>query len=130
MSYELNHRAKISLFIIKMIPLHPKNFELITSNSKLITRTMFTVIGIMFIGIGLGYLMRRQPLPWIQKVITALIWLLLFLLGIEVGHNERIIRSLPTLGLEAFIIAIVCVLGSCVAAWGLWKYVNRKEAKR
>lgn len=91
---------------------------------------MFTVIGIMFIGIGLGYLMRRQPLPWIQKVITALIWLLLFLLGIEVGHNERIIRSLPTLGLEAFIIAIVCVLGSCVAAWGLWKYVNRKEAKR
>ena len=91
---------------------------------------MFTVIGIMFAGIGLGYLMRRQSLPWINKIITALIWLLLFLLGIEVGHNERIIRSLPTLGLEAFIIAIVCVLGSCVAAWGLWKYVNRKEAKR
>ena len=92
------------------------------------TSSMFTVIGIMFIGIGLGYLLRRQSLPWINKAITALIWLLLFLLGIEVGHNERIIRSLPTLGLEAFIIAIVCVLGSCVAAWGLWKYVNgRKE---
>ena len=92
------------------------------------TSSMFTVIGIMFIGIGLGYLLRRQSLPWINKAITALIWLLLFLLGIEVGHNERIIRSLPTLGLEAFIIAIVCVLGSCVAAWGLWRYVNgRKE---
>lgn len=91
---------------------------------------MFTVIGIMFVGIGMGYLMHRQNLPWINKVITALIWLLLFLLGIEVGHNERIIRSLPTLGLEAFIIAIGCVLGSCLAAWGLWKYVNRKEAKR
>ena len=92
------------------------------------TSSMFTVIGIMFIGIGLGYLLRRQSLPWINKAITALIWLLLFLLGIEVGQNERIIRSLPTLGLEAFIIAIVCVLGSCVAAWGLWKYVNgRKE---
>ena len=89
---------------------------------------MFTVIGIMFIGIGLGYMLRRQSLPGINKAITALIWLLLFLLGIEVGHNERIIRSLPTLGLEAFIIAILCVLGSCVAAWGLWRYVNgRKE---
>ena len=89
---------------------------------------MFTVIGIMFIGIGLGYMLRRQSLSWINKAITALIWLLLFLLGIEVGHNERIIRSLPTLGLEAFIIAIVCVFGSCVAAWGLWRYVNgRKE---
>ena len=92
------------------------------------TSSMFTVIGIMFIGIGLGYLLRRQSLPWISKAITALIWLLLFLLGIEVGHNERIIRSLPTLGVEAFVIAIVCVQGSCVAAWGLWKYVNgRKE---
>ena len=80
---------------------------------------MFTVIGIMFVGIALGYLLRRQSLPWINKAITALIWLLLFLLGIEVGHNEQIIRSLPTLGVEAFAIAIVCVLGSCLAAWGL-----------
>ena len=92
---------------------------------------MFTVIGIMFIGIGLGYLLRRQPLSWINKAITALIWLLLFLLGIEVGHNKQIIRSLPTLGVEAFVIATVCVLGSCWAAWALWKHVNRrKEAKR
>lgn len=91
---------------------------------------MFTVIGIMFIGIGLGYLLRRQSLSWINRGITFLIWLLLFLLGIEVGHNEQIIRSLPTLGLEAFAIAIVCVLGSCLAAWALWKLVNnRKEAK-
>ena len=100
----------------------------ITLNSKLITLFMFTVIGIMFVGIALGYLLRRQSLPWINKAITALIWLLLFLLGIEVGHNEQIIRSLPTLGLEAFSIAIVCVLGSCLAAWALWKYTHgRKE---
>ena len=100
----------------------------ITLNSKLITLFMFTVIGIMFVGIALGYLLRRQSLPWINKAITALIWLLLFLLGIEVGHNEQIIRSLPTLDLEAFSIAIVCVLGSCLAAWALWKYTHgRKE---
>ena len=88
---------------------------------------MFTVIGIMFAGIGLGYLLRRQSLPWIGKAITLLIWLLLFLLGIEVGYNEQIIRSLPTLGLEAFTIAIVCVLGSCLAAWALWKYTHERK---
>ena len=88
---------------------------------------MFTVIGIMFAGIGIGYLLRQKSLPWIGKAITFLIWLLLFLLGIEVGHNEQIIRSLPTLGMEAFIIATVCVLGSCLTAWGLWKYTNRRE---
>lgn len=126
MSYEFMSFTKISFFIIKVIPLHPK----ITHNSELITRIMFTVIGIMFLGIGLGYTLRRQSLSWINKAITGLIWLLLFLLGIEVGHNEQIIRSLPTLGMEAFVIALVCVLGSCLAAWGLWKYVNgRKEAK-
>ena len=54
---------------------------------------MFTVIGIMFAGIGIGYLLRQKSLSWINKAITALIWLLLFLLGIEVGHNEQIIRS-------------------------------------
>ena len=72
---------------------------------------MFIVIGIMFIGIGIGNLMRRQPLPWLNRIITFLIWLLLFLLGIEVGHNEQIILSLPTLGMEALSIAIACVLG-------------------
>ena len=88
---------------------------------------MFTVIGIMFIGIGIGYLLRHQSLPWIQKAITFLIWLLLFLLGLEVGQNEQVIRSLPTLGLEALVIAVVCVLGSCIAAWMLWKRVNRRK---
>ena len=88
---------------------------------------MFTVIGIMFAGIGIGYLTRRNALPFINKTITVLIWLLLFLLGIEVGHNEQIIRSLPTLGIEALFISIVCVLGSCITAWGLWKYINSKK---
>ena len=78
----------------------------------------------------MGYLLRRNTLSWIGKVITALIWLLLFLLGIEVGHNEQIIRSLPTLGMEAFLIAIVCVLGSCLAAWALWKHVNRRKEEK
>lgn len=88
---------------------------------------MFTVIGIMFVGIGLGYLMHHRPMPHIGRAITVLIWLLLFLLGLEVGHNEQIILSLPTLGVEACIIAMACVTGSCIAAWGLWKYTGRKK---
>lgn len=88
---------------------------------------MFTVIGIMFAGIGIGYLLRNRTLPGLQKGITLLIWVLLFLLGIEVGQNENVIRSLPTLGLEALIIAIACVLGSCIFACLLWKRVNHKK---
>lgn len=88
---------------------------------------MFTVIVIMLVGIVTGYLLRHRSLSGINKVVTALIWLLLFLLGIETGQNQRIIHSLPTLGVEALTIAIVCVIGSCIAAWLLWKYTDKKE---
>lgn len=62
---------------------------------------MFTIIGIMLTGMLVGYLLRSKRLLWIHKVITLLIWLLLFLLGIDVGGNETIIRSLAAIGLEA-----------------------------
>lgn len=51
---------------------------------------MFIIIGIMLTGMLLGYLLRSKRLTWIHKVITLLIWLLLFLLGIDVGGNEAI----------------------------------------
>lgn len=61
---------------------------------------MFTIIGIMLTGMLVGYLLRSKRLLWIHKVITLLIWLLLFLLGIDVGGNETIIRNLHAIGLE------------------------------
>lgn len=91
---------------------------------------MFTVIGIMLGGICIGYLLRKQALKNIGKFITVLIWGLLFLLGIEVGGNRQIIEGLATLGLEAMVITLASVLGSCVAAWILWFFLyKRKEGK-
>ena len=86
---------------------------------------MFTIIGIMLTGMLVGYLLRSKRLLWIHKVITLLIWLLLFLLGIDVGGNETIIRSLHAIGFAA-------VAGSVLAAWGLWYlvYIRNKEAKQ
>ena len=65
---------------------------------------MFIIIGIMLTGMLLGYLLRSKRLSWIHKIITLLIWILLFLLGIDVGGNESIIKGLHTLGLEAVVI--------------------------
>lgn len=67
---------------------------------------MFTIIGLMLTGMLLGYLLRKRNLSGIHKVITVLIWLLLFILGIEVGGNEQIIKGLHTIGLEAVILTI------------------------
>lgn len=91
---------------------------------------MFTVIGIMFAGIGVGYLLRR--VGWLQKVgtsITYTIYLLLFLLGLSVGANREIVDNLATLGGQALLLAVAGTTGSVLAAWavGNWFF---KEGKR
>lgn len=90
---------------------------------------MFIIIGIMLTGMLLGYLLRNKKLKWIHKIITLLIWTLLFLLGIDVGGNKAIIEGLHTLGLEALIITLAAVVGSAMCAWGLWYllYIRNKR---
>ncbi len=89
---------------------------------------MFTVILIMSIGIMCGYFIRKRDIrPIISGTTTALIWLLLFVLGIEVGHNKQVIESLATLGVEALFIAVICLCGSCIAAWILWRYIVKRR---
>lgn len=93
---------------------------------------MFIVILFIFLGILSGVLYRKLSTGarisltdvaarWQGRIVTWLIWLLLFLLGIEVGSNEMIVRSLPTLGVEALLLSSAATLGCCVLAWMLWR---------
>ena len=91
---------------------------------------MFTIIGLMLTGMLLGYLLRKRDLKRIHSIITLLIWLLLFILGIEVGSNEQIIKGLHTIGLEAVILTLGGTLGSVIAAWALWRILYKKEGGR
>ena len=96
---------------------------------------MFIVILFIFLGITAGYVLRTRiksktagttVAKWSSRLTTWLIWLLLFMLGIEVGGNEHIMQALPTLGVEALVVSVLTILGSCVGAWMLWKYIGRK----
>lgn len=93
---------------------------------------MFIVILFIFLGILSGVFCRKLSkgarisltdvvARWQDRIVTWLIWLLLFLLGIEVGSNEMIVRSLPTLGVEALLLSSAATLGCCVLAWALWR---------
>lgn len=81
----------------------------------------------MLSGVLLGYTMRKKRLHRIHPIITVLIWLLLFLLGVEVGNNKAIVEGLFTLGLEALIITLAAVAGSVVASWMLWLAIVKKK---
>ena len=86
---------------------------------------MLIIVSIMLCGITLGYLLRGKPMGAIYKIITVLIWALLFLLGIEVGSNPKIIGGLQTLGVEALLLTIGGSIGSVLAAWALWNHVSK-----
>lgn len=88
---------------------------------------MFIIIGLMLTGMLLGYLLRNRNLKKIHQIITLLIWLLLFILGIEVGSNEQIIKGLHTIGLEAVILTLGGTLGSVIAAWALWRALYKRK---
>ena len=91
---------------------------------------MFTIIGLVLTGMLLGYLLRKRDLKKIHPIITLLIWLLLFILGIEVGSNEEIIRGLHTIGYEAVVLTLGGTLGSVIAARALWRALYKRKGGR
>lgn len=91
---------------------------------------MFTIFGIMLSGVLLGYLMRNKKISFVHKIITALIWALLLLLGIEVGANETIINNLHSIGLEAILITSGAVAGSILTSWLLWRTIRQSQTNK
>ena len=82
---------------------------------------MFTVLLFMFAGIVSGFMMRKIKIGFINLVTTTLIWLLLFILGLEVGINDEVVKNFGKLGFEAFMVAFFATLGSVIGAKLLWK---------
>ncbi|MGN1245563.1 MAG: LysO family transporter [Muribaculaceae bacterium] len=81
---------------------------------------MLTIILIMAMGLAAGYLLRRKHTAWLPRVVTAMVWLLLLLLGVEVGSNDAIIGNLHRLGLDALVIAALATIFSITASALLW----------
>ena len=90
---------------------------------------MFIVILIMMAGIAAGRLLRHRRMSGLGKITNALIWVLLFLLGVEVGGDDRIVSGIADLGLEAVAISVVGVAGSALLASGLWAWSKRRKGE-
>ena len=84
------------------------------------------IILMMAMGLAAGFLLRHRCMAWVAKVVTALVWLLLLLLGVEVGGNGMIISNLHRLGLNALIIAALATAGSVAASVLLWRNIKSK----
>ena len=95
---------------------------------------MTTVLILMTLGILLGIVIGKLPklLKVIDRLITYAIYLLLFLLGVSVGINDKIIENLDDIGVKALLVTLGAVAGSVLLLWILYKTAfisKQKEIK-
>lgn len=83
---------------------------------------MFRIILIMGCGLLTGWLLRRRNLRLLGTLISALIWLLLFLLGVEAGSDDRIVNGMASIGGRAAVISMAGVAGCCLLSSLLWRF--------
>lgn len=84
---------------------------------------MLKIVLIMLLGVVVGRCLRRFRICWLPRVITLLVWALLFLLGIEVGSDSRVVSGIGTLGLEALLLSAGGIAGSVFLAWMMWRKI-------
>lgn len=119
------------LFFVVTQPLCGCGFGVSAKSDYLCERKakiMFKIIAIMFLGIAIGYLVRRQR--WVSAVGTTTmitIVVLLFVMGGEIGGNKVVMSNLVGLGGEALLIAVAATLGSVVAARIIYKSFFKRE---
>lgn len=79
---------------------------------------MIIVLVLMIVGMICGYILKEKKkiLQLAEKMTTAIIFVLLFMLGIGVGLNKKVISSIDTIGWQAAVITIGTIVGSLIFA--------------
>ena len=86
---------------------------------------MLTTIFMVFLGIGLGFVLRRTPVPAIMcHGIMPVVSVLLFLLGLKIGNNAELMCELPRIGLQGLMFTLAGTLGSLLALRLLWRWLG------
>ena len=87
---------------------------------------MYIALSIMICGMLAGRILRgRLQAEALRRWIFLAIMLLLFLLGVAVGGNEKLVRDLPRLGGAALALALAA-LGGTLAFAALLRPLFRK----
>jgi uncharacterized membrane protein YbjE (DUF340 family) len=63
-------------------------------------------------GIAAGYLWRKKKQVRLEKVMLAIIVVLIFSLGFGIGSNNELLASMPQVGVQALVISVLAILFS------------------
>ena len=90
---------------------------------------MLMIFGLLIAGMLLGFLLRskKRIIEYAGKLTNWTIYLLLLLLGISVGSNEKIINNISTIGINAIILALGSVIGSVAISYIVYLFCFKKR---
>ena len=86
---------------------------------------MLKILLILWGSVCIGFMLRRWPQAWVSKLLTLSVWLMLFVIGIEVGGNEVLVSSLALLGAESLTLTLITTLCCSLGALWLWRATQR-----
>lgn len=82
----------------------------------------------MLLGITVGFILRNNiKSTLINHLIFGVVLLLLFLMGLSIGTDNKLISVLPSLGLQAIIISFFSTFGSIIAGGIIWIKLFKKK---
>ncbi len=95
--------------------------------------TIVLYLGMVVIGYPIGALLRKKNIEFkaVNTVEVITIAFLIFMMGARIGANDEVISSLDTIGLEAFVLVILALIGSTLCVFLLRKFLgyNKKGGK-
>lgn len=94
---------------------------------------MYIALALTLSGIVIGRILRNQiNESRLGKLIFLAILSLLFLLGAQIGSNDKLFADLPLLGGQALCLMLFCVSGSIIAVKiiaGFWQTRSRSDKR-
>lgn len=90
---------------------------------------MLSILSIIILGVVVGYFLRHfSTIKHVAAIISVIIVLLLFFLGVSVGANEEVVKNFSSIGLDALVLTVGGTLGSVLCAWWVYtSFFKRKE---
>ncbi|WP_027398628.1 LysO family transporter [Anaerovorax odorimutans] len=88
--------------------------------------SLLLYLSMLIIGsiIGKKIMSKEKEYKWISNTQVVVIIVLVFTMGMRIGADDRVLKSLKEIGLSAFIITILVMTGSVLAILILRKIIN------
>jgi uncharacterized membrane protein YbjE (DUF340 family) len=79
---------------------------------------IIVLLAFLFGGASLAKLRLAPKNTTVDAIIRYVLWALLFSMGFRIGNNPGLSSNIGTMGLLAFVTALLAVAGSCIALYG------------